>query len=89
MASHIDHSNLSPAERLYREYMARGDDFMKIEIYRAARKWYVKALEMNIHNDAAGKKIGDCDRLIRGERKTISIVAAAAVCIILISVFIC
>jgi hypothetical protein len=70
---------LNRKERQYIDFITHGDDFYKIEIFRAAKKWYTKALELNLHNEEVQKMIDDCTAKIKSETRTISIIALVAV----------
>ena len=71
-------SELTPEERSFGEFMQRGDDFFKIELWRPAKKWYNKALELNTDSARAQNKIADCDRLMTYELRIIRIFAVIA-----------
>jgi hypothetical protein len=68
------------------DFMQHGDDFFKIELYRPARAWYMRALELNIERERVRKKIADCNRLIAHEVKIIWILVAIALFFVLLSV---
>ena len=77
--------NLSSKEKLFRFYMTHGEDFLKIEIFRNARKYYKLAMDMNINNEAVNEKIKQCNNLIKKENKsivTILIIIAAVICVV-------
>lgn len=59
------------AERDFRVFMQKADDFFKIELLRPARSWYVKALKFNIDTEIVQQKISECDRLLAFERKIV------------------
>jgi hypothetical protein len=74
---------MSPEERKFQDYMQHGDDFCKIELWRPARNWYKKALELKIERESVLKKIAECDKSIVIEVKIIwKLVAIAAVLVI-------
>lgn len=82
MAHHIDTSALSPEEKAYHEFMEQAENFMKIEIYRSAKKWYQKALALNIHNDLVKEKLAVCNKTLKKEsRSIIAIVVLACLAI--------
>lgn len=88
MAHEESLEHLSPEEKKFRFYITRGEDFMRCEIYRNAKKYYQLALEMNIDNNTVTQKISDCNRLIKQESRIIYIlIAVAAVIIALVSIF--
>ncbi|MEI6750410.1 MAG: hypothetical protein ACOYMF_15275 [Bacteroidales bacterium] len=74
MAHTIDDIELSPEERRYRDYMQKGDDFMKISIYRSAKEWYTKAQELNHKQELISTKLEHCNRLIQDEKKKIIVI---------------
>lgn len=74
MANPIDNTFLSSIERQYLDYKQKGDDFMKIEIYRSAKEWYIKALELNQNQEMIRSKLDNCNRQIQLEKKKITIV---------------
>lgn len=77
--THTD--SISPAsitERDYQDFVQRGNDFFKIELFSPAKTWYNKALELN--DDATLKQqVAECDRKLAYERKVRLILAAVAV----------
>ncbi len=82
MAHHETEVNLSPEELQFRDFMLRGDDFYKIEIFRSAKAWYVRALEQDNKSEVARQKIADCNQKLAYERKVfliLGIIAAIAV----------
>lgn len=74
MANPIDNTYLSSIERQYLDYKQKGDDFMKIEIYRSAKEWYIKALELNQNQEMIRSKLDNCNMQIQLEKKKITIV---------------
>lgn len=82
MAHHEPEKELSREERIFAENMQRADDFFKIEIFRSSKAWYLKALEMNIDNANITKRIAECDRLLKYERKVFGILGIVAACIL-------
>jgi hypothetical protein len=88
MEAHSSETGLSRAEREYADYMEHGDDFFKIELWRPARRWYKKALELNIDNERVRRKIAECDKLQAFEVKVIlRLIAVAAVLILACYIF--
>ncbi|MBI4645533.1 MAG: hypothetical protein HY738_02800 [Bacteroidia bacterium] len=77
-----DLSHLSKEELLFRDYMNRGNDFMKIEIYRHAKTWFTRALELNINNELAKERLDECFKLIKKEIKIIATIAIIVVVVI-------
>jgi hypothetical protein len=88
MEAHSSETKLNRAEREYADYMEHGDDFFKIELWRPARRWYKKALELNIDAERIRQKIAECDRLQAFEVKVIlRLVAVVAVLILVCYIF--
>ena len=56
MAHHDSEENLSIEQTDFNDYIRRGDDFVKIQIYKNAIKWYEKAATMGINDSIALKK---------------------------------
>lgn len=83
MSHHTSEFASSPAERAFLDRMQHGDDFLKIELLRPAKKWYQKALELNIKPEKVKQKIAECDRLLAFEIKVIKILSAIAAVVIL------
>ena len=80
MAHHNDDLKLSKEEMEFNDMIRRGDDFMKIQIFRNAREWYTYALESNFNNEVAAPKLNECNALIKSESRTIiKVVAVMAV----------
>ena len=84
MASTLENTDLSPEERRYFDYMQKGDDFMKIEIYRSAKEWYSKAFELNRNHGLVQSKLDNCNRLIQLEKKKITIVVSVIAFVLLV-----
>jgi hypothetical protein len=87
MAHNNSEEILSPVEREYKDIIQHADDFFKIELLRPAKKWYTKALELNIENEKVKQRIAECDKLLALERKVIWILTAVVVVIVLFLVF--
>ena len=69
---------MSITERDFRDLMQRGDDFFKIELFRPAKAWYKRALEMNIETETVQQKISECNRLLAYEMKVFRILGVVA-----------
>jgi len=80
---------LNPTERDFEDAMQHGDDFFKIELLRQAKKWYLKALDLNLETDRVKHQIAECDKLIAYERKIVSILGVIASVIVLVYVISC
>ncbi|NVO21415.1 MAG: hypothetical protein HXX13_17070 [Bacteroidetes bacterium] len=85
MAHHEPEKPLSREERIFKENMTRADDFFKIEIFRSAKAYYLKALEMNMEGELVRNRLAECDRLLKYERKVFSILGMAAAVILIFS----
>ena len=83
MSQLLVHPDLSSEEERYLDYMQKGDDLMKIEIYRAAKEWFTKALQLNYNQELVQRKLDNCNRLIRYEKKIILIIVSGLAIIIL------
>jgi hypothetical protein len=84
--AHIENiENLSLEEKKFRELMGMGDDFLKIEIYRNAVKWYREAAKLRPDNPLAKQKITECEQLLKKESKSIYVVLGVAVVVVLIA----
>ena len=88
MTHNASTEHLSPQEKKFRELMLNGDDFLKIEIYRSAISRYRQAAKLNIDNEAANRKVAECDALISKENKAIYAILAIAAVVIAITVLI-
>ncbi len=87
MSTTIENQAMTPEEKLYREYILNGDDFMKIEIFRQAAKWYRKALELRPGDKEAKGKLDDTLSRIKKENKAIYIIVSIAAVITLLVIF--
>jgi hypothetical protein len=78
---HIDTEfHLTAEQKLFNDFIQRAEDFMKIEIYRSAKKCYIEALDTHVNDELSQQKIMECDQLIRKESNIIiTIIAVAAV----------
>ncbi len=70
----IINENISKKELDFNEIIQRGEDFMKIQIFRNARECFQLALNMNFNNVFAQKKLDDVNIKIKDESKTIIII---------------
>ena len=88
MTTHvINQEQLSPDESKFQEYLMRGDDFCKIELFRNAIVWYRQALEMKPDDPVARELYENCRQKIRAESRVIYIllcIAAVIVAVVLI-----
>ena len=67
---------LTSEEEKYRFYMTRGQEFLGIEIYRNARKYFQQAFDMNINNEQALSKLKETEKLIKTENNIFVKIAA-------------
>ncbi len=81
MAQIITNENISKEEIAFNEMMQRGEDFMKIQIFRNARECYNLALGMNYNNSLVQEKLNECNLNIKNESKTIITVLVVALLI--------
>jgi hypothetical protein len=63
----------------FQDLIEHGDDFLKIELLRPAKKYYKKALELNIEPEKIRQKIEECDRLLNFEKRVVRILFVIAV----------
>jgi hypothetical protein len=86
MAQAVPNADLSPEEHRYLDCLQKAEDFMKIGIYRSAKEWYSRALELNF-NQETSEKLDSCNRLIQQEKKRIfvivSVIAIVALTVVL------
>ncbi|MDP4265881.1 MAG: hypothetical protein Q8880_00425 [Bacteroidota bacterium] len=87
MAHQETTENLSKEQITFNDYIRRGDDFVRIQIYRNALEWYNLALQMGIDNSIPKRKISECKEKINGDNKIIAFVLFLAA-IVLSVVFI-
>ena len=69
-------------EELFNDFLQRGDDFAKIEIFRSALTWYKRALELDIEPEKVRSRIDRCNRELKFERKVFSILGAVALLVL-------
>lgn len=84
MANITESTTMSREERLFKEYKQRAEDFLKIEMYRPALKWFAEARNLDIDNESIDRKIAGCEAEIRKESRTIRIIALVALVIIVV-----
>ena len=79
--------NAGKEELAFNDFILHAEDLMRIQIYRNAREFYIKALETNFNNQLASQKIAECNALIKSESKAIliivSIIAMAAIVVLI------
>ena len=77
-----DNESLSPQEIKFNDLIKRGDDLFSISIYRYAKDWYARALELHVNDELAEQKLNELSVKQKFEQKTILTILAAAVVVI-------
>ena len=75
---------MSKTDQDFEDFMQRGNDFFKIELLRQAKSWYQKALVLNIEPEKVKHQITECDRMLAFEQKTVWILLAIAIVMMLV-----
>ena len=88
MSNTDDETALSPEELRFREYITRGDDFCKVELFRYAVGWYRRAVELKPDNEEARMKLQGCRNLVKSESRSLLIILAVAAIIVVASIII-
>lgn len=76
-------STLTPTGRKFLDLMRHGDNFLKIELLRPAKNYYLRALALNLETEKVQHKILECDRLLAIEIKVIRILVVIGIVIVL------
>ena len=84
METHSGQVEMTPEEKKFREYLTRGDDFCKIELYRHAVHWYREAVKLRPDDTEARARLDGCSGKIHAESRTILIIVAVAACVIVL-----
>lgn len=71
------------SERMFSDYMQRGDDFYKIELLRQAITWYNKAFDINKNDEVLKYRLSECKRLLEYETKVVYILLSVTSIIVL------
>ncbi len=79
---HEETANLSPREMKFNDCIRRAEDFLKIEQYSPAKKYYKEALDLHFNDPMVEEKINAVTELQKFEKKTIIKILAVAVIII-------
>jgi len=87
MAHHESNEHLTPEQRHFNDCIRRGDDFFRITLFRYARDWYRKALEINPNNESACEKFAQSEASLNAKNKTVYTVLAV-IAVLLVVVFI-
>lgn len=82
MAHDESSEHLTSEQKKFNFYMTRGEDFLRIDIYRNARKYFQMALDMGMDNEKVQERLDLCTQMIKKERKSF-IGLGIAVCIII------
>lgn len=61
-------------EKKYNDFVRRGDDFFRIELFKSAKEMYEQALLLKPDDESTITKKADCERLIRRDTKRVLIV---------------
>ena len=77
-----DNENLGPQEIKFNDLIKRGDDLFNICIYRYAKDWYVRALELHFNDNLANQKLIEITAKQKDESKKILSILAVAIVII-------
>ncbi len=76
-------STLTPTGRKFLDLIRHGDNFLKIELLRPAKNYYLRALALNLETEKVQQKISECDRLLAFEIKVIKILVLIGAGIVL------
>ena len=66
-----DESTLSKEEKMFNEYIRRGDDFFRIELFKSSREMYQEAQKLKPQDTYCATRIKECTNLIRRDTKRI------------------
>ncbi len=89
MATHSNHDeHLDPETKAYNDFMSTGNDYVKIELYLYAIKRFQQALLLKPNDSYATERLSYCKSKFNKDNKTIAIVAAAAIIIVALFIFI-
>jgi len=81
---HLDSkSGTNVAGNRFDEYILRGDDFLKIELLRQAKNWYLKALAIDSENDYVKSRISECEKKLAFENRVTLILVVTATAILI------
>ncbi len=58
----------------YIDFIRRGNDFFKIDLFKSAKEMYEQALLCKPNDSEAGSKISDCNNLIKRDTKRVLLV---------------
>lgn len=75
---HDETTFASPEEKVYQDYLRRGDDFFRIGLFRNAREMYSKALETQFDPATIQDKLERCSSELRFTRNVLIILVAIA-----------
>lgn len=77
-----DNEHLGPQEIKFNDLIKRGDDLFNISIYRYAKDWYARALELHVNDKLAEQKLFELNAKQKDESKKILSILAVAIVII-------
>lgn len=83
----LNGENLSVEEKRYNDFIRRGDDFFRIELFKSAREMYEEALKYKQNDETANLKIAECKRFIKRDTKKILITLPFLIVIILTVIY--
>lgn len=69
-------------EIMYREHFQRGNDFIKIELFRSARGEFQAAMHYKPGDEASKKLEADCEKQIRQDAKKVYVIVPIVLAII-------
>ena len=77
--AHHDHEeeNLSPEEKIYRDFIRRGNDFYNIDLFLSAKYMYADALKTKPNDTFAQEKFDQCKSNIK--RDTIRVLTVVPI----------
>ncbi len=83
MSHHSENSDhLSPQEIKFNDLIKRGDDLFNISIYRYAKDWYLRALELHVNDKLINQKLSEIASKQKSTTTKVIIILAIAVVIV-------
>ena len=67
----IEESTINKEENLFNDYIRRGDDFFRIELFKSSREMYEEAKKIKPTDEYAASRIDECRRLIKLDTRRI------------------
>lgn len=77
-----DNESLSPQEIKFNDLIKRGDDLFNISIYRYAKDWYLRALELHVNDKLINQKLSEIASKQKSTTTKVIIILAIAVVIV-------